>query len=326
MSRSDANWCAKFHRLFACHVSNVSENANSKIEFTEASEFGLSVHPLTESPSKAWRKCKKKQKSVKLENFTPGGPVEDDKVRVVCMSDTHCKTSIMPFDVPSGDIFIHAGDFTNSGSLDEVVEFNEWLGTLPHKHKIVIAGNHELSFDPTFTRRLESYDFAALRFDRDQIEKVNNLKNIKQFLTNCDYLEDSMVERFGLKIYGTPWQPEYGGGAFNLPRGRPCLDKWNLIPEGVDILVTHSPPLGHGDHCWPGVRAGCVDLLVTVQERVKPKYHVFGHVHEGYGVTTDGNIIYMNASSCNLRYLPVNRPIVFDIALPNCIAKTLFSK
>lgn len=76
-------------------------------------------------------------------------------------------------------------------------------------------------------------------------------------------------------------QPEYGGWAFNIPRGQPCLDKWNQIPDDVDILVTHSPPLGHGDHCCSGVRAGCVELLSSVQNRIKPKYHVFGHVHEG---------------------------------------------
>lgn len=76
-------------------------------------------------------------------------------------------------------------------------------------------------------------------------------------------------------------QPVYGGWAFNLPRGQPCLDKWNKIPDNVDILVTHSPPLGHGDLCYSGIRAGCVELLSTVQNRVKPKYHIFGHVHEG---------------------------------------------
>lgn len=76
-------------------------------------------------------------------------------------------------------------------------------------------------------------------------------------------------------------QPVYGGWAFNLTRGQACLDKWNKIPNDVDILVTHSPPLGHGDQCNSGVRAGCVELLSTVQSRVKPKYHIFGHVHEG---------------------------------------------
>lgn len=66
-----------------------------------------------------------------------------------------------------------------------------------------------------------------------------------------------------------------------MPRGEACLSKWDMIPSDTDILVTHTPPVGHGDLCCTGVRAGCVELLSTVQNRVKPKYHVFGHIHEG---------------------------------------------
>lgn len=66
-----------------------------------------------------------------------------------------------------------------------------------------------------------------------------------------------------------------------MPRGEACLSKWEMIPSDTDILVTHTPPVGHGDLCCSGVRAGCVELLSTVQNRVKPKYHVFGHIHEG---------------------------------------------
>lgn len=97
-------------------------------------------------------------------------------------------------------------------------------------------------------------------------------------------------------------QPEFCKWAFNVPRGQPCLEKWDNIPAGkykricnsdfvyfiflqnyvdLDLLITHTPPLGHGDLCCSGVRAGCVELLSTVQKRVKPKYHVFGHIHEG---------------------------------------------
>lgn len=71
-----------------------------------------------------------------------------------------------------------------------------------------------------------------------------------------------------------------------------------------------------GDLCCTNVRAGCVELLTTVQQRVKPKYHVFGHVHEGYGITSDGKIIFINASTCDINYLPHNLPVVFDVVLP----------
>jgi len=136
-------------------------------------------------------------------------------------------------------------------------------------------------------------------------------------LTNCIYLEDSATSVLGLNLYGTPWQPEYCGWAFNLPRGRECLKKWNEIPVGTDILVTHTPPVGYGDRCATGVRAGCVELLNTVQRRVKPKYHIYGHIHEGYGVRSDGKTIFINASACDINYMPTNKPIVFDIPFPD---------
>jgi Icc-related predicted phosphoesterase len=90
---------------------------------------------------------------------------------------------------------------------------------------------------------------------------------------------------------------------------------WQRIPADIDILITHGPPFGHGDLCSSGDRAGCEDLLQQVQQRIRPQYHVFGHIHEGYGVTTDGHVTYINASSCNVRYdrNNMNLPIVFDV-------------
>ena len=106
-------------------------------------------------------------------------------------------------------------------------------------------------------------------------------------------------------------------GAFNLPRGPPCREKWQLIPEDTDVLLTHGPPLGHGDLCSSGMRAGCIDLLHEVQTRVRPAVHAFGHIHEGAGVTTDGATIYVNASTCNLQYRPINPAVVLDILPPD---------
>lgn len=166
----------------------------------------------------------------------------------------------------------------------------------PHKHKIVIAGNHELSFDPTFTNPFSVHtsgdhqkhtgtsildNIPTLGMSKDTLAEAIKTTNVKDYLTNCTYLEDSEIVIYGIKIYGTPWQPEFCKWAFNVPRGEPCLSKWELIPSDTDILVTHTPPVGHGDLCCSGVRAGCVELLSTVQNRVKPKYHVFGHIHEG---------------------------------------------
>uniref|UniRef100_A0A8C5BL02 Metallophosphoesterase domain containing 1 n=1 Tax=Gadus morhua TaxID=8049 RepID=A0A8C5BL02_GADMO len=77
-------------------------------------------------------------------------------------------------------------------------------------------------------------------------------------------------------------QPWYYGWGFNLPRGQALLDKWNQIPDSTDILVTHCPPLGFLDWVPKKMqRVGCMELLNTVQRRVQPKLHVFGHIHEG---------------------------------------------
>jgi len=295
--------------------------------------MAVEVDSLTDKPTEFWKKWKDTAKVMRLNVKNPTNSVPEDKVRFVCMSDTHSLTSHIKQAIPEGDVFIHAGDFTRCGSVSEVRDFNNWIQKLPHKHKIVIAGNHELSFDPALQGDVGGNDRAVhtgnspfhlsqrllntpkAEGSETQVDS-NTANQMKQELTNCTYLEDDSVTIHGLKIYGTPWQPEFGGWAFNLARGDPCLQKWNKIPEDTDILVTHSPPLGFGDLCITGVRAGCVELLQTVQKRVKPKYHIYGHIHEGYGVRSDGRVVYVNASTCDINYLPCNPPIVVDVPLP----------
>jgi len=143
---------------------------------------------------------------------------------------------------------------------------------------------------------------------------------IMRAMPNCEYLCDSGTSVEGIRVWGSPWQPEFGEWAFNLSRGAACRSKWAMIPAGTDVVMTHGPPLGHGDRCSSGLRAGCIDLLDELQTRVQPAYHVFGHVHEGYGATTDGITNYINASTCTLHYRPDNQPICFDVPLPGSAA------
>ncbi|KAK2581161.1 hypothetical protein KPH14_007968 [Odynerus spinipes] len=180
----------------------------------------VGVHPLTHNPTAAWRELSQEQKVIKINAKLPTTDAPSDKLRVVCMSDTHSLTPFIQFDIPVGDIFIHAGDFTKCGSLQEVIEFNSWIGNLPHKHKIVIAGNHELSFDPTFTHPFTMQtsgdrqkhtgtsildSIPTLGMSKDTLAEAIQTSNIKDYLTNCIYLEDSEVTLHGIKIYGTPW-------------------------------------------------------------------------------------------------------------------------
>lgn len=122
-------------------------------------------------------------------------------------------------------------------------------------------------------------------------------------------------------ICRSPWQPEFCSWAFNLPRGKVLNEKWIAIPSDVDILVTHTTPMGYGDRvCFHNERVnihvGDADLLTHVKNRIKPILHVFGHVHEGYGSAFDGNTTFFNASSCTHKYAAINPPLIFTLTEP----------
>jgi Icc-related predicted phosphoesterase len=206
-------------------------------------------------------------------------------MRIVCLSDTHLRHAGGPA-IPDGDVLVHAGDFTKSGTLPEVAAFDAFLATLPHPRKIVVAGNHDFLFQ-------------------------NDPGTARGALAHATYLEDSEVTIDGVRIWGAPWQPWFHDWAFNLARGDEIRARWDLIPAGIDILVTHGPPLGHGDALLDGQRVGCADLLDAIR-RVQPRYHVFGHIHEGYGQTQEGPTTCINASWCDLRYQARNAPVVIE--------------
>jgi len=206
-------------------------------------------------------------------------------MKIVIVSDTHGMHD--EIDIPSGDVFIHAGDFTQNGTLKQVERFGLFLESLSHPHKIIIAGNHEYCFE-------------------------QNPGQSQQLLSNCTYLQDSSIVIDDIKFYGSPWQPWFLDWAFNLERGEDIRKKWDLIDSDTDVLITHGPPVGHGDKVVSGELVGCEDLISYV-ERIKPKYHIFGHIHEGYGITRNPHTTFINASSCDFSYRPVNAAIVIEI-------------
>lgn len=229
-------------------------------------------------------------------------------LRFVCISDTHGRHRELTSRLPAGDVLLHAGDFSMAGELDEVADFAAWLRSLPFSRKIVIAGNHDLPFDKSYDghHSKSTTDAAAVR---------------KAFSALCDgddvvYLEDEECTIEGIRIYGSPWQPEFGYWAFNLPRGSALSEKWKAVPTGVDVLIVHGPPLGRGDLLSDSLkRAGCADLLVEIQSRIRPSFFICGHVHEGAGVTFDGTTHFLNACTLNEDYECIHAPLVFDMAV-----------
>lgn len=221
--------------------------------------------------------------------------------RIVCISDTHLTHDKFRINVPDGDILLHAGDATYEGKPHEIFRFAKWFQELPHKHKIFVSGNHDFLFQDDQKRAvdiLNGLDPAYYAEPKDR---------------GITYLEDSMVEVEGLKIYGAPWQPWFYDWAFNLQRGAEIKAKWDLIPEGIDVLITHGPPEGYGDIVPTGERVGCVDLREALK-RTKVRLHVCGHIHDGHGLynTPEGTII-ANASICDERYKPTHAPLVVDL-------------
>ncbi len=126
------------------------------------------------------------------------------------------------------------------------------------------------------------------------------------------YLEDREVEVMGVRIYGSPWQPEFQNWAFNLPRGHRLREKWNRIPRSIDVLVTHGPPLGVRDYLPDGEHVGCGDMKKVVYERVKPPLHLFGHVHHANGWTRVGNTLAVNCALMDEAYRPTQKAYVID--------------
>ncbi|KAI8065889.1 Metallo-dependent phosphatase-like protein [Gongronella butleri] len=217
--------------------------------------------------------------------------------RFVCMSDTHTKTSF-PFTIPDGDVFLHTGDLTRFGcTLHDFAPTIDWIASLPHKIKIVIAGNHDHCMD----RENHRY----LNHRRDVLERLRERGIV--------YLEHQSIQLpasfGGYNIFGSPYTLLHYHGAF-MERS---LEKyWQNVPDDTDILMVHGPPLGHLDLTRRGVHVGCPDLATRIRS-VRPQAVVFGHIHESYGYKVSDGILYANSAAVNVRYKAHNPPIVFDL-------------
>ncbi|CAG8202908.1 unnamed protein product [Penicillium nalgiovense] len=179
-------------------------------------------------------------------------------VTIVCISDTHNSQPSLP----DGDILIHSGDLTQSGSLKELQAALTWLRAQPHPTKIVVAGNHDLLLD---ARRNDQATTEQAQLDWDELIYLEN----QETTVSC-------ANGRQLRVYGSPLTKRNGNWAFQYPRN---YDVWTgSVSDGIDVLITHGPPRAHLDL----LHLGC-DHLLRELWRVRPRLHVFGHVHACVG-------------------------------------------
>jgi Icc-related predicted phosphoesterase len=188
---------------------------------------------------------------------------------LVIMGDTH--EIHQEVEVPGGDLLIFTGDLSMfSKNMSAIEDFNDWLGELPHRWKLVIPGNHEFFLEAAPHNR--------------------------SILSNATVLIDEAISIHGLKIYGSPVTP-LGGGAFGMPSSEERARHWARIPDDVDVLVTHGPPrrildLSPGQH----EHAGDPELMSRVKELTSLRLHCFGHIHGGYGMLEQDGVLFVNAA------------------------------
>lgn len=205
-------------------------------------------------------------------------------MKITVISDLH---GHYPKDLPGGDLLIIAGDLTASDRSSQYLVWREWLQKQDYKKKVFIAGNHDGC--------IESGHFY---FSPEWI--------------GAEYLFDSGTEFEGLKVWGSPWSSQFPGinphcCAFTRPFMEPLKDRWDLIPDDTDILITHTPPYGILDKVKTEFCAsvGDKDLLEEVTQRIKPKLHIFGHIH-GFGLKyiQTPYTLFVNASYVDDAYKP----------------------
>lgn len=175
--------------------------------------------------------------------------------KIIAVGDTHGKENWL--DLPKSDILIHCGDM-HITSLQELYHMNEWFGQQDFDYKICIAGNHDT-----------------------HLERIDK-KQCKQLFTNAIYLENDYLEIEGLKIYGSPYTPEFNNWSFMYQRrSKEANDLWKQIPDNLDLLISHGPPYQILDKNQNNENCGCEVLQREVFIKM-PKRHLFGHIH-GYG-------------------------------------------
>jgi Icc-related predicted phosphoesterase len=206
-----------------------------------------------------------------------------------CVADCH---GYYP-KLEGGDLLIVAGDLTSRDEPIQYGHFAAWFDRQKYRNKILIAGNHDRFFETSGFEKI-----------KDVYEGIN-----------AEYLCDSGTEFEGLKIWGSPWSLWFPGinpkcVSFTCKTEEELKEKWDLIPNNTDILITHCPPRGIRDLTKSKKFAGS-KTLVDKLLLSNVKLHVFGHIHEcgGQDIFHEFGRKYVNASIVNEYYEHVNEPI-----------------
>lgn len=211
-------------------------------------------------------------------------------MKIGAFSDTH--TLHKGLQIEHCDVLICAGDIMNSGYvMSDIIKFLDWFSEQPSEHKIFIAGNHD--------RLIEN-------------ESLHITQRIRKEYLNITYLENSEVIIDGIKFYGSPITPTFYNWAFMADRGKEIRKYWDLIPLDTDVLITHGPPFDILDNSMMKIRCGCEELRKSVM-RIKPKIHLFGHIHEGRGQLREDDILFANVTVLNENYRLVYPVMYFNI-------------
>ena len=218
-------------------------------------------------------------------------------MKTLIISDSHNYHN--DIEIPNGiDCIIHAGDCTNYHDLSmneqEFNSFINWYSKLNIKHKILIAGNHDASLTQKYN-----------------VERVKKL--------GIKYLEHGYCEIENKLFFGSPYTPTFGNWYFM--KSKEIIHKyWEQMEDGIDVLITHGPPFGILDLVdnFEFKQAGCPSLLNHVR-RIKPKFHIFGHIHDNndclnHGIMIREDITFINASLVEdgKRFLK-HKPIIIEI-------------
>lgn len=219
-------------------------------------------------------------------------------LKIVHISDVHGKWNKLV--IPECDILISTGDFSFTGEIDMIKRFHEWMEKQDARHYISVMGNHEKFVEKNFELSKQIAQKAC---------------------PGIHFIDEGLVEIEGIKIYCSAITPFFYNWAWNRYPGEEIQRHWDMIPEGIDILATHGPAYNILDgvpeynpkteqmdvrHC------GCPQLLKKIEE-IKPKYHLCGHIHGGFGTHIGEHTTFINASICDEDYKPTNKPIMFRI-------------